>query len=55
MILFLDSVLGRRLDEALTTEGAAYVEAWDRVFPGSDAESLWVGGAASFSQEWILP
>jgi GNAT superfamily N-acetyltransferase len=41
---FLDSTLGRRLDEALTKEGAAYVEAWDRVLPGSGAESLWVGG-----------
>ena len=44
MIFFLDSTLGRRLDEALTKEGAAYVEAWDRVLPGSGAESLWVGG-----------
>lgn len=44
MIFFLDSSIGRRLDEALTKEGAAYVEAWERVLPGSGAESLWVGG-----------
>ncbi len=47
MDFFLDSTLGKRLDEALTKEGAAYVEAWDCVLPGSGAESLWVGGGCA--------
>ncbi|MHB9150215.1 MAG: GNAT family N-acetyltransferase [Thermoleophilia bacterium] len=47
MTFFLDSALGRRLDEALTKEGAAYVEAWERARPGSHAELLWVGGGCA--------
>jgi GNAT superfamily N-acetyltransferase len=44
---FAGSALASRLDEALTKEGAAYVEAWARVYPDVGAESLWVGGGCA--------
>lgn len=44
MRLFCDAALARRLDEALTKEGAAYVDAWQRSRPDSDAAKEWVAG-----------
>lgn len=50
MRLFCDVHLARRLDEALTKEGAAYVDAWRQVRPGSGAEKEWIaGGCALFT------
>jgi hypothetical protein len=50
MPLLLDTELARRLDEALTKEGAAYVEAWARTYPEAGAEMLTVGdGRALFT------
>jgi GNAT superfamily N-acetyltransferase len=43
VVLLVDIALARRLDEALTKEGNAYVEAWARMHPESGAEALRVG------------
>ncbi|MHB0981004.1 MAG: hypothetical protein ACYC5Q_13220 [Thermoleophilia bacterium] len=42
--LFCDAALARRLDEALTKEGAAYVDAWQHARPDSGAAKEWVAG-----------
>ena len=44
MRLFCDAALARRLDEALTKEGAAYVDAWQRLRPESGAAKEWLAG-----------
>lgn len=42
MRLFADARLARRLDEALTKEGAAYVDAWRRIRPEAGADKEWI-------------
>lgn len=44
MRLFSDGGLARRLDEALTKEGAAYVDAWQQLHPESEPAKEWVAG-----------